>query len=392
MEKEDPKSVEPVQPSAEGPEVPPVEPEVTSTPAVEAEPAIAKVKVPKKICPNCEKKLGRKDDYCPHCGQKQTATKVKMSDVLWKLWTTTFHLDNKFLRTMRYLFVPGKLTIEYFSGRQKRYYHPVQFYFVTLFFLVLVISFRNRNREVAPQLINLFPTANQQFFNGQVGLRDSLRMALDTSRRLSLSPAANRQLATLIDAAMNDRVFNLLEDTLDLQFWKGNYLFAFPEVMRLPVDSLLKKQKVEHPLDRWLAKQALRGAVQPEKLNSFWVGSVSWVLLVLVGVMAGWLKLLYWRHNRYFVEHFVFLLHLQTGLLMAVLITVLLRTLIPATPKNLAAIIVLWPTLGYWLGLKRYYGQSFWRTTWKFIGFQFLYLISLILVAATSVGLAILFF
>jgi predicted amidophosphoribosyltransferase len=61
----------------------------------------------KIVCPNCEKKMPEKAVFCPKCGQKTATAKVRLRDLLWKLWMTTFHLDNKFFRAIFHLAIPG---------------------------------------------------------------------------------------------------------------------------------------------------------------------------------------------------------------------------------------------------------------------------------------------
>jgi hypothetical protein len=70
------------------------------------------------------------DKFCPNCGQKPTDGKVSLHDLFHEFVHTLFHLDGKFFTTLRHIFVPGKLTVEFFKGHHKRYAHPVQLFLV----------------------------------------------------------------------------------------------------------------------------------------------------------------------------------------------------------------------------------------------------------------------
>ena len=97
--------------------------------------------VPEKPkCLNCGDKMPRKATFCPHCGQRNNQGKVSMKELLRRFWSNFSHLDSKFVKMCWQLLIPGKVTMEYFAGRQKRYPHPVQFFFVVMFFFLLLLS------------------------------------------------------------------------------------------------------------------------------------------------------------------------------------------------------------------------------------------------------------
>jgi Protein of unknown function (DUF3667) len=81
-------------------------------------------------CLNCHYPLSEFDKNCSQCGQKPTDGKTTMHDLLHEIVHTLFHLDGKFFWTLKHLFVPGKLTQEFFKGHHKRYAHPVQLFLV----------------------------------------------------------------------------------------------------------------------------------------------------------------------------------------------------------------------------------------------------------------------
>jgi Protein of unknown function (DUF3667) len=81
-------------------------------------------------CLNCHYPLAEMDNFCPNCGQKPTDGKTSMHDLIHEFVHTLFHLDGKFFTTLKHIFVPGKLTLEFFKGHHKRYAHPVQLFLV----------------------------------------------------------------------------------------------------------------------------------------------------------------------------------------------------------------------------------------------------------------------
>lgn len=81
-------------------------------------------------CLNCHYPLSEFDKNCSQCGQKPTDGKTTVHDLVHEVIHTLFHLDGKFFWTLKHLFVPGKLTLEFFKGHHKRYAHPIQLFLV----------------------------------------------------------------------------------------------------------------------------------------------------------------------------------------------------------------------------------------------------------------------
>jgi Protein of unknown function (DUF3667) len=91
-------------------------------------------------CLNCHYPLAEFDKFCPNCGQKPVAPKSTLHDLWHEFIHTFFHLDGKFFSTLTHLFIPGKLTEEYFRGHHKRYAHPIQLFLVLGGVFLLVIT------------------------------------------------------------------------------------------------------------------------------------------------------------------------------------------------------------------------------------------------------------
>jgi Protein of unknown function (DUF3667) len=99
-------------------------------------------------CLNCHYPLAEFDKFCPNCGQKPVAPKSTMHDLWHEFIHTFFHLDGKFFSTLTHLFIPGKLTEEYFRGHHKRYAHPIQLFLVLGgLFLFVIMSLTSKGES-----------------------------------------------------------------------------------------------------------------------------------------------------------------------------------------------------------------------------------------------------
>ncbi|MFK7810795.1 MAG: DUF3667 domain-containing protein, partial [Saprospiraceae bacterium] len=93
-----------------------------------------------KTCRNCATLLAADAKFCSNCSQKYTTGRVPFKSFLKDFAEHYFNLDSRFFRTMSALFVPGKLTKEYFLGKHRSYSKPLQLFLVPAFFLFALIS------------------------------------------------------------------------------------------------------------------------------------------------------------------------------------------------------------------------------------------------------------
>ena len=350
---------------------------------------------PKTICPNCEKKISRKAVFCPKCGQKQVSGKVKMSDLLIRLWNTTFHLESKFLRMVWHLLIPGKVTIAYFRGKIKSYPHPIQFFLVCMFFFLLYVGSRGK---AGPDLnlFSLLKIERPDIIKGKVEMAESMVQHWDSIPERLRTPAARQTLDTLMRVSMHDLDF-WEKDSLGIMEGGYNFIvskpykFANRDLLRMSPDSLLQFYRVEPWLDRLLIRQGLRATNDSAAVARFWVGSFTWILLFQIAVMSFWLKLMYRRQQRYFVEHFVLLIHLHSGFIFLLTLISALRTYLHF--EWLARTISLWwLAVAIPLAMYFYYGQSKRKTLLKFLIFCILYALMFFLAILLSFLTSFLFF
>jgi uncharacterized protein DUF3667 len=87
-------------------------------------------------CRNCGAPAG--DAYCPRCGQETAAHPPSAAEFLHEFVGHYVALEGALWRTLKKLFVPGRLTLEYFAGRRRSYVLPLRLYLTcsVVFFLV----------------------------------------------------------------------------------------------------------------------------------------------------------------------------------------------------------------------------------------------------------------
>jgi hypothetical protein len=368
----------------------------------------------KPLCRNCNKKMPRKAEFCPHCGQKNFDGRIRMRDLLGKFFFHIVHFDGKFLRGAWDLLQPAKVTLAYFEGKIKRYPHPVQFFFIIMFFFLYTLSksFDNGgfnvsgsigknkvevNNGVEPKSGGNLYQVLQRYTLGQDirkaykqqpdSLKSHLTDRMVDSLLQALSGPENEMARRMFQAQDSLNDYKQSGDSLNLNFINKQIRVATADIVHLEPDALVERYQIHSWLDRILLKQSLRSIRDPQSLIHAYLGSLTWAIIVLIALMAGILMLLYYRQHRYYVEHFIFLLHQHSSAFLALTLLLLIHQFYP-----LGAWWVLF-FLGICvfllLAMRRFYGQATGKTILKWLLYCTLYGIAFLLLFV--IGLLVVF-
>gem|GEM_PF-295732 len=341
-------------------------------------------------CLNCYYPLQRAAHFCSNCGQRRTDGKVTFGQLISEFFSAAFNLDNKIFRTLRDLFVPGKLTKAYFKGQHKRYVHPVRFFLVTLIFAIAMVGLE----------------MTEDKFTGMRKPVDRITKEIDKKAFLiqldTLSPKVIAQNAHPQAIAALDSLKALMHqndsksDTIDVMNSKGGFqlfpykkaiLMAKSDIIAYYAEDLVDMYRIEGYWDRIYIQQQIRVYKNPEKLLPNALRSSTWSLLLMMPILALVLALFYIRRHYYYVEHLVFSFHIHSFVFLALGLLFLpiwssdLRTYI------LAGFGICQPIYIY-LSMKNMYQQGWIKTFLKFslISFIYLFLFSLIMVLTISLA------
>lgn len=98
-------------------------------------------------CSNCDAPIN--DKYCSVCGQKIKDYQPSFNNFILALWDDFVSVDAKLLNTLKALFKPGRLTLDWINGKQQRYVHPVRLYIVLtiLYSTLIFLGFEGGQHE-----------------------------------------------------------------------------------------------------------------------------------------------------------------------------------------------------------------------------------------------------
>lgn len=362
-------------------------------------------------CPNCHFPLPYKGKFCAHCGQKTESSLLTVRSLFKQLWYRVLHLESRSLRYMLLLFIPGFVTKEFFSGRQKRFPQPIRFFFIVAFLFLFTLnhlasprSFQAKqtdkglvfNNKAAPK------QANYDFF--ELGRRhaefeimrqeiDSLpeeyrtplaRKSIDSLLRRTYGPAIE-QFEEIMSQAPDSTVANA--DSIDLNLGFKGFRLATTDAFRLDADGIIAKYEIHNWVDKNFVRQGLKTLKDPGALMQAYLGSLAWTLLGLIALMSAVLKLLYLRQKHFYVEHFILLLNEHSSMFLLLMAAMGINAIYPL--GQLWIPLILWLLISPVLALKNYYGQGWGLTLLKSTVFFIVYLIGFSLLF--TIGMLVVF-
>lgn len=374
---------------------------------------------PAATCENCAAPLAGR--YCAQCGQSRHNPLKHLGHAIEEVFESFWHLDGRVFRTLRDLWVPGRVARAYLAGHRVRYIPPLRL-FVILSLLTFFVGRMVLPNEMPEARLQLDDSMRQAASVAEVERQRAASLA-DIEQVLRNHAAAGRVDAALlgardavrarIDAAATRRVAEL----------EGR---APPSAPPPPVDRAQSDLMIEsgfktndrpwHPVanpldvawlpplgDQWLNARIgkLRenvkriGTDTAQYLLAF-LGAVPTALILLMPVFALLLKVVYLGTGRGYLEHLVVALYSHAFLLLALLLTFLLAPLAGRSGG--------WGTLGTlglsatWLFVPAYLLAMQWRVygghwalvllRYALIGVVYMVLVSLAVTYAVLAGLS----
>lgn len=370
-------------------------------------------------CANCGAAM--QGEFCHECGQSIHSVLKPMRHMAEEAVETLLHIDSRILRTLPALFLkPGLLTLEYFAGRRMRYIAPFRLMFVLclLSFFVLHLatsaaishSVEQRQQKVLLDRGEDFAQAAsaeevRQLLERKTNALDAVRtfgsdamaaQAIDVQQRLRA--AADRRLAELHAPPLPPARVAPVD--------RGTAIAPVQPLQLAWLPGFANHQltvTLQHFRDNWHLYRhgdAVSREAAKERMVNGVFGKLPGAMLVLVPIYALLLKLFYVFRRQIYMEHLIVVLHshafLFLWLLLCTLLSLLAGWLEPHAASTtapltwLGRLLVLWAPVYLLLMQKRVYRQGWPMTVLKFwfIGWCYLWLLALVLMAAAALGMA----
>jgi len=363
-------------------------------------------------CENCGSAL--QGHYCHVCGQRAHNPLRDFAHAVEEVFESLWHLDGRIFRTVRELFIPGRVATRYLAGHRVRYIAPLRLFvilsLVTFFVGKLSISLDPQT----PPTDSGKPASSGVMIQGE---RDVATGQFAEAKTAAEVVALHARAVANIEQARKDEVgswiMSVIDETTAAQFRiaaidRLRELKATPEQIRAvetahaavmaSKDAQAKDGKASSAqrilaqdgwFNRWMAKKIRRmesnvKLVQedPDTVFKQFLGAIPGALFVLVPVFALLLRIAYLGSGRGYLEHLVVALYSHAFLLSALLIMFSVAGLQRAfgdppwfefAGGAIDAALTLWVPVYLLLMQRRVYAQSWLWTIAKYLALGSLY-------------------
>ena len=228
-------------------------------------------------CPNCSHFLREQDNYCAHCGQKNTTHRLSIGRFILISIQQIFNFDTRTYHTLKDMWVPGLITDRFNQGHRRFYVPPLQFYLLISFLFFLEVNF--------------------------ITQQDAEKV--------------NQELNTVIqsDSIADTGRINMVGKSL-LTVKEIKALLKKGEVTSADLDSVFKAKDLKV---NWVEMRValfgvalMAGQINYVDLYHSMMENTSRVMFLLMPLLALLLKLFFAGNRMYYTEHLVFSLHLHS--------------------------------------------------------------------------------
>jgi len=335
-------------------------------------------------CRNCEKAIKEEVQFCPNCGQKNTDGKVRLFTYVTELFNLVFNIEGKLFTTLRDIFIPGKLTKEYFKGKRIRYFHPLRLFIVLAVLLLALVTISLDYEDL--QQTNTITEATTIDIVQQIdsfNLRNYKNELYDSIAYCSIENFKYNILGDYDDVPDSS-------DKISINIGDNAINMKTTDILRYSTEELIEKNDIKGFWPQLLFKQGIKLLNNTNTFGQYLISNSVWLILLMMPFLALILKLFYVRHSKYYVEHLVFSLHTHSFVFLVFTLMGLLSYFLDT--DGFIGILLLITAIYLCMALRAYYLQSWKLTLVKFFSITFFYSILASLFLFLGLALGIVFF
>ena len=297
-----------------------------------------------RACPNCGRE--RPGSFCAYCGQSDRHYARSLGSVAAEFLREMFELDSRLFRTLKLLFFrPGSLTREFSRNRRVSFVSPVRLYIFSSFLFFLLLSLIGDFRDV--------------------GVTDGAG-----DREVVATPSPTEERLAAFRAALPPE-----------QRRKADDILGRPEgdTGRQTLHSVAQRDFEERS---WIERYFWLGAIDffhdPSVVPRRLIANMPIAMFCVLPVLGLVLAVFHFRKKRFYVEHLVFAIHIQTFTFLIYAVALLIPEEGPGIWVRAGCLMIPYPY--FVIALRRYYENGWVLAVAKSVGVYVLY--SLVLLPA----------
>jgi len=326
-------------------------------------------------CLNCHHPLDVSDTYCPNCGQLNTTKKLSIGDIFNEFFASIISYDSKLRATLfALLFRPGKISKEYISGKRQRYVNPFRFYLSVSIIFFIIYGF-TLNFDAWEGLINQDDEqANSQFNDIKNELDNVDVKVLDS---IFSAAKAKKEIEIYQDSYVSEKQLDSVGLFKNVKLRVSLYGKFYDDTkITNSIKALDSLQHTKTRFHKYLYGKAVQLNNVGDNLGSvlaYFVGKLPFIIFFYLPILALFVWLLYVRRPFTYMEHLIFLFHIQSLFFVIFSIAVLLSVFgVGGTVFSITSLLFL---IYLYIAMRKFYQQSHFKTILKFIALNVVFLI-----------------
>ena len=342
-------------------------------------------------CPNCDNEQLPENHFCHHCGQKHTDIKRPFWSFFKEFLDTNFNFDSKILRTIvPFLFKPGYLTRLYVEGKRTQYFPPLRIYLfvMVLFFIGMGVILKKIKEEKLDER-----SKQQALFIKMDSVYNDVNAKFDKKTNLFQTKEQKDTVKKIILQAIDshrNKALNkdkkLYKNGSNISIGKKKIKVTDADMATLTPEQVIKKYEYTDFWEKMMVTQVMKVNQNPgEVISDFLTSKLWWLNLLMIPVVAFILKLLYIRRKRFYAEHLIFSFHLSAFLFLLAIPLLFTATVDNHFAEAVNIFVFVAGILYTTLAMKNVYQQSWTKTIFKMLIFNFLYLIVYLFMAIVAI-------
>ena len=340
-----------------------------------------------KNCLNCNATVvGR---FCHECGQENIEPKESFFHLLKHLIFHEFHYDGKFISTVHHLLLkPGFLSSEYLIGKRTKYLDPIRMYiFISAFFFLVLFNLQKDEKvDTHHKEANNVENTTEHLSSLKEDLIDSIT---DNELSQEKKKEIQRKITNLDKLKEgikhNSKQLDSITEVFSDKKHKATFLWNATDSLSLEEYELAQSKLPVEQKDNWLKRFITIKTIQTRdklrenpreffsELGHHLKHEVPEILFVSLPFFALILQLLYMKKRKelFYVNHFIYTLHLYCAAFLFLLLFIILDRL--DSLSNLQWLSYLEITIFvYWLyynyrAMRNFYGDSRRKTITKYV-------------------------
>ena len=272
-------------------------------------------------CPNCGVSFSPADKFCANCGQKASLPGLSLISLIKEYIDIVFNFEYRLWISFFHLFIPGKLSTQFFEGKRQKYLSPLRIFLI--FGLIHFALFGNYvNKKFDKQLTSLEKYVQENAFKEQFFSKiDSIpnhifeEEGLDTNQTKAVKAKLFKELtidSSYIPTQNNDIIAtDSLSNTFQILVieningkWEVKSLpLTFTDIYNLDDENIIKKANIETKFGKWQVKQEIKN------FTLFVTGQLIWMVIFSMIFISFFQKILYFRLPFFYAHHLIYNLH-----------------------------------------------------------------------------------